>query len=64
MCDLTKVMRQQGHPLFINILNAANVGDLSDRDIEILNSRKGDIDNVLADTRVIFAESSPKIIYL
>ena len=62
MCDLTEVMRQQGQPLFIDVLNSARVGDLSDRDIEILNSRKGDIDNVLADTTVIFAESGPKIV--
>ena len=46
--------------MFINILNAARVGDLSDRDIEILNSRKGDIKNVSADATVIFAENSPK----
>ena len=53
-------MRQQGDPLFIDILNAALVGDLSDRDIEILNSRKGDLENVPADARVILLENSPK----
>ena len=36
MCDLTEIMRQQGGPLFIENLNVACVGDLSDRDIEIL----------------------------
>ena len=34
-CELTEVMRQQGDPLFIDILKAARVGELSDRDIEI-----------------------------
>ena len=53
-------MRQQGDPLFINILNAALVGDLSDRDIKILNSRKRDLEIVPADATVIFAENSPK----
>ena len=53
-------MRQQGDPLFIDILNAALVGDLSDRDIEILNSRKRDLEIVPADATVIFAENSPK----
>ena len=53
-------MRQQGDPLFIDILNAALVGDLSDRDIEILNSRKGDLENVPADATVILSENSPK----
>ena len=60
ICELTEVMRQQGDPLFIDILNAACVGELSDRDIEILNNRKGDIENVSADATVIFAENSPK----
>ena len=58
--ELTEVMRQQGDPLFIDILNAARVGDLSNRDIEIFNSRKGDIENVPADSTVIFAENSLK----
>ena len=53
-------MRQQGDPLFIDILNAALVGDLSDRDIEILNSRKRDLEIVPADATVIFAENSPE----
>ena len=53
-------MRQQGDSFVIDILNAARAGDLSDRNTEILNSRKGDIKNVLADTTVIFAENSPK----
>ena len=57
---LTEVMKQQGDPLLSDILNAACVGDLSDRDIEILNIRKRDIQNVSADSTVIFAENSPK----
>ena len=60
MCELTDVMRQQGEPLFIDNLNAARAGDLSDRDIEILNRRKGDIENVSADATVLFPENSPK----
>ena len=60
MCELTEVMRQQGEPLLTDILNAARVGDLSDRDIEILNRRKGDIENVSADATVLFPENSPK----
>ena len=48
MCDLTKVVRQQGDCLFTDILNDARVGNLSDRDFEILNSRKGDVQNVPA----------------
>ena len=46
--------------MFIDILNAARAGDLSDRDIEILNRRKGDIENVSADATVLFPENSPK----
>ena len=46
--------------MFINILNAARVGDLSDRDIEIFNGRKGDIENVSADATIIFPENSPR----
>ena len=60
ICELTEAMRQQGDPSFIDILNAARVGDLSDRDIKISNSRKGDIENVSANSTVIFAENSPK----
>ena len=60
MCELIEVMRQQGDPLLIDILNAARIGDLSDRDNEIINSRKEDIENVSADATVIFAENSPK----
>ena len=60
ICELAEVMRQQGDPFFIDILNAARAGDLSYRNIEILNSRKGDIENVSADATVIFAENSPK----
>ena len=46
--------------MFIDILNAACAGDLSNRGIEILNSREEDIENVSADTTVIFAENIPK----
>ena len=60
MFELTEVMRQQGDSFFIDILNAARVGDLSDRDIEILNSKKGDIKILSADATVIFTENSPK----
>ena len=60
MCELTEFMRQQGHTLFIDIVNAARVGDLSDRNIKISNSRKGDIENMSADATAIFAENSPK----
>ena len=60
ICELTEVIRQQGDLLFIDYLNVARTGDLSDRDIEILNSRKGDIENVPADATAIFAENSPK----
>ena len=59
MCELTEVVRQQGGPLFIDISNAAHVSDLSNRDIEKLNSRKGDIDYLSADATVIFAENIP-----
>ena len=34
MCELTGRMRQQGDPLFIDILNAARAGDLSGRNIK------------------------------
>ena len=60
MCDLTEVIRQKGDCLFINIPNDACVGYLSDRDIEILNGKKGDIENVSADATVIFVDNSPK----
>ena len=49
MCELTEVMRQQGNHFFIDILNNARVGDPSDRDTEISNSRKEDIEDVSAD---------------
>ena len=60
ICELAEVMRQQGGPFLIDILNAAYLGDLSDRGIEIFYSRKGDIENVSADATVIFAENSPE----
>ena len=60
ICELAEVMRQQGGPFLIDILNAPCLGDLSDRDIEILYSRKGDIENVSADATAIFAENIPK----
>ena len=49
MCELTEVMRQQGNHFFIDILNNARVGDPSDRDTEISNSRKEDIEDVSGD---------------
>ena len=36
MCELTEVMRQQGDPLFIDILNAAPVDDSMTYQTEIL----------------------------
>ena len=60
ICELAEVMRQQGGLFLIDILNATCLGDLSDRGIEILYSRKGDIENVSADATVIFAENSPE----
>ena len=39
MCELTEVMRQRGDCKLIDILNNARVGEVSDKDMEILNSR-------------------------
>ena len=61
MCELTAFMRQSGDPLFIDILNAAQIGELSDKDVEVLNCRKGW--KVLTEAAIIFAENSPKDSY-
>ena len=52
-------MKQQGESLFTNILNAARIGELSDKDAEVLDCRKGDVKPVLSEAKVIFAENSP-----
>ena len=59
MSELTEVMKQQGESLFTNILNAARIGELSDKDAEVLDCRKGDVKPVLSEAKVIFAENSP-----
>ena len=41
-------------------LNAARVGDLSDKFIETLNRRNGDNENISADVTTVFAENSSK----
>ena len=46
MCELTEVIRQQGDTLFIDILNAAQIGELCDKDVAVFNSRKGDVESV------------------
>ena len=47
--------------MFIDILNAAQIGELSDKDVEVLNCRKGW--KVLTEAAIIFAENSPKDSY-
>ena len=49
--------------LFIDILNAARIGELSDKDADVLNCWKGDVESVLTQAPVIFAENSPKDSY-
>ena len=63
MCKLTEVMRQQSHPLFIDILNAALICELSDKGVEVLNSSKSDTESVLTETTVIFAKNCLKDSY-
>ena len=50
-------------PFFIDILNAARIGELSDKDVEVLNCKKGDTESVLTEATVIFAKNSPKDSY-
>ena len=46
--------------LFIDILNDARIGELSDKDVDVLNCWKGNIESVLTEATVIFVENSPK----
>ena len=63
MCELTEVLRQQGDPFFIDIFNTARTGELSGKDFEVLNGRKGDVASFLTEATVIFVENSPKDSY-
>ena len=56
-------MRQRGNLLFIDTLNAAWIVELSDKDVEVLNSRKSDVKSVLTETLLIFDENNPKDSY-
>ena len=56
-------MRQRGNLLFIDALNAARTDELSDKDVEVFNSRKSDVKSVLTETLLIFDENSPKDCY-
>ena len=56
-------MRQRGSLLFIDTLNAARIDELSDKDVEVLNSRKSDVKSVLTETLLIFDENNPKDSY-
>ena len=46
--------------LFIDILNDARKGELSDKDVDVLNCLKGNIESFLTEATVIFVENSPK----
>ena len=63
MREFTEVMRQQGDPLFIDILNAAQIGEIYVKDVEVSNCQKGDIESALTEATVIFSENSPKNSY-
>ena len=60
MFELTEVIRQRSDPLVHDILNAARIGELFDKDADVLNCWKGDFESVLTQAPVIFAENSPK----
>ena len=49
--------------MFIDILNGARIGELSDKDADVLNCWKGDAESVLTQAPVIFAKYSPKDSY-
>ena len=49
-----------GRPFVNWYLDAAHIGDLTVRGIEILNTRKGNIENVSAVATVISVDNSPK----
>ena len=49
--------------MFIDILNAARIEKLSEKDIVVLNSRKCHVDSGLAEVTVIFLKNSPKNSY-
>ena len=61
MREFTEVMRQQGDPLFIDILNAAQIGEIYVKDVEVSNCQKGDIESALTEATVIFSEIVQKI---
>lgn len=63
MWEWNEVMRQRGNLLFIDALNAARTDELSDKDVEVFNSRKSDVKSVLTETLLIFDENSPKDCY-
>ena len=63
MSELTEVMRQQGDPLFIDIFNASRIGELSDKDVEVLNSRKNGVESFVTVATAIFAGNIPKDSY-
>ena len=62
MCELTEVMRQHSDTEFITLLNNLKVGILTERDRELLQSRKTTIDQI-HDAIVLFAENMPKEYY-
>ena len=59
-CELTEIMRQQGDNIFIDLLNNARTGVVTDLDIALLNSRAIDRDYVPPDAVYLFAENSLK----
>lgn len=62
LAELTEVMRQQGHDIFINLLNNVRTGQLTSADVNLLRSRIINIDPS-ADTLHIFAENAPAKLY-
>ena len=59
MCELIEAMRQHSDTEFITLLNNLRVGILTERDRELLESRKTTIDQSHDET-VLFAENMPK----
>ena len=60
ICELSKVVRQDGDNEFITLLNSVRIDNTSDVDVKLLQSREVSIENLGNDVNVLFAENGTK----
>ena len=60
MCVLTEVIRQKENANFVDVLNRARIGVITDADLQLLNSRQVDVQQVAYICTTVYSQNAPK----